>query len=65
MHLVQILLPLCDAAGERFDRSAFDRIAQELSERFGGAMLYARAPATGLWNEVPVRPRTMTSRYAK
>lgn len=53
MHLVQLLLPLHDAAGKRFERSAFDRIAQELSERFGGATLYARAPATGLWKDSP------------
>ena len=53
MHLVQILLPLCDASGKRFERSAFERITQELSERFGGVTLYARAPATGLWKASP------------
>jgi hypothetical protein len=53
MHLVQILLPLYDAAGKRFERGAFDRIVQELSERFGGVTLHARAPATRLWKESP------------
>lgn len=52
MHLVKILLP---AAGDRFERRAFDSIAQELSERFGGATLYARAPATRLWMESPAK----------
>ena len=53
MHLVQILLPLSDASGRRFERTAFDRITRELSDRFGGATFYARAPATGLWTEGP------------
>jgi len=53
MNLVQILLPLCDATGDRFARRAFDRVAKDLSERFGGASLYARTPATGLWIENP------------
>jgi hypothetical protein len=53
MHLVQILLPLDDATGDRFERRAFDRVAQDLSERFGGVTPYARAPATGLWIERP------------
>jgi hypothetical protein len=65
MHLVQILLPFYDPAGDRFERRAFDRIAQDLSNRFGGATLYARAPATGLWMEVPARRRAMTSWCAK
>jgi hypothetical protein len=51
MQLVQILLPLFDADGNRFSREVFDRIARQLSERFGGATLYARAPATGLWEQ--------------
>ena len=36
MHLVQILLPLADNAGRRFDGAAYGRIRTELSERFGG-----------------------------
>jgi len=51
MQLVQILLPLYDAEGNRFARDVFDRIARRLSERFGGATLYARTPATGLWEK--------------
>ena len=51
MYLIQILLPLYGAGGKRIGRSVFDRTARELSERFGGATLFARAPATGLWQE--------------
>jgi hypothetical protein len=51
MHLVQILLPLYETGEKRIERSAFDNVAQELNERFGGVTLYARAPATGLWKE--------------
>jgi len=51
MQLVQILLPLYGANGSRLGREAFERIARQLSERFGGATLYARSPATGLWEQ--------------
>ena len=47
--LVQILLPLYDADGRRFDAGLYDRVASELTARFGGITAYARAPATGLW----------------
>lgn len=51
MHLVQLLLPLRDNAGNAFGRDAFDEVRRELTERFGGATLYARAPAVGLWKD--------------
>lgn len=51
MHLVQILLPLYDPEGVRFGREAFDGVARELTERFGGLTAYTRAPAAGLWKE--------------
>jgi hypothetical protein len=51
MHLVQLLVPVFDNAGVRFPRAAYDRLAQELTERFGGLTAYMRAPATGLWQE--------------
>ena len=51
MHLVQLLVPVYDNAGERFPRGAYDRLAQELTDRFGGLTAYMRAPATGLWQE--------------
>ena len=51
MHIVQLLLPLYDRHARRLERSAFDTVLHELNERFGGATLYARAPATGLWKK--------------
>jgi hypothetical protein len=51
VQLVQILLPLYDAENKRFARKVFDKITNDLSQHFGGATLYARAPATGLWEE--------------
>jgi hypothetical protein len=43
MHLVQLLLPLVD------DRKTYDEVMHQLTERFGGATSYSRAPASGLW----------------
>jgi hypothetical protein len=51
MHLIQILLPLNDNHGRRFDRAAYARVRAELSERFGGITSFARAPADGMWKE--------------
>jgi len=51
MHLVQILLPLADNAGRRFDRDAYGRVRSELAERFGGITSFTRAPAEGVWKE--------------
>lgn len=54
-HLVQILLPLYDANGERFAQALYGRVKDELTERFGGLTAYARAPAEGLWETKPGR----------
>jgi len=51
MHLVQLLLPLRDNDGNAFGRDAFDEVRRELTERFGGSTLYARAPAVGVWKD--------------
>jgi hypothetical protein len=51
MHLVQILLPLSDNAGNRFPRELYGRVRSELTERFGGLTAFTRAPAEGLWTE--------------
>src|SRR5687768_389610 len=51
--LVQILLPVYDAAGERFAQSMYDEVARELTQGFGGLTAYVRAPAKGLWEERP------------
>ena len=49
MHLVQILLPLSDNLRHPFPRDHFDKVAVELTERFGGVTAYTRAPAEGRW----------------
>jgi hypothetical protein len=53
MHLVQLLLPVYDGAGQHFDRELYAEVARELTDRFGGVTAYSRAPATGLWKETP------------
>jgi hypothetical protein len=49
MFLIQFLLPTRDNAGQPFAQREFDRIRQELTERFGGVTAYLRSPAVGLW----------------
>ena len=49
MVLIQLLLPITDNAGRRFDREIFDHVRRELTDRFGGVTAYLQAPASGLW----------------
>lgn len=49
MKLVQILLPLSDNDGRRYDDEIFKNLQHTLTERFGGLTAYSRAPAEGLW----------------
>jgi hypothetical protein len=49
MHLVQMLLPLYDNAGQPFAAALYHAVRTELTERFGGVTVYSRAPAEGLW----------------
>lgn len=51
MHLVQILLPRTDNAGHPFVREEFDRIKEDLANRFEGVTAYLQAPAEGLWRQ--------------
>ncbi len=51
MHLVQLLVPLRAGAGEPVPRAELDRVRQDLTERYGGATAYLRAPASGLWKD--------------
>jgi hypothetical protein len=53
MHLVQILLPVYDAAGKRYSQAENERVTRELTERFGGLTAYVRSPAEGLWKQEP------------
>lgn len=51
MHLIQLLLPLYDNDGRETPKSELRRVADELTERFGGLTVHSRAPAEGLWEE--------------
>ena len=51
MYLIQILLPVRDNQGRPFPRSDLDAVRKELTERFGGATAFLRAPAAGLWKD--------------
>jgi hypothetical protein len=57
MHLVQLLLPLYDNAGQPFAPALYEEVRKELVARFGGLTTYSRAPAKGMWKEgdEPVR----------
>lgn len=46
-HLVQLLLPLRDNAGDLFPPALYEQIRHELTGRFGGMTAYVRAPAEG------------------
>jgi hypothetical protein len=48
-HLVQILLPTECGNGEPIRRDWFDGFLEELTEKFGGATTFLRAPGQGLW----------------
>jgi len=52
MNLIEILLPLQDDEGQPFPSELFDRLARELTERFGGVTSFARSPAEGRWKQV-------------
>ncbi len=51
MYLIQLFLPLYDNDGRLFARGAFDRVRDELTERFGGVTAFRLSPAEGLWKE--------------
>ncbi len=50
-HLITLLLPLYDNAGEPFAPELFARVRSELTERFGGLTAFSRAPAEGVWKD--------------
>ena len=51
MHLVQLLLPVYDNAGQPFEQARYSPVRQTLTERFGGVTAYLRAPALGAWKD--------------
>ena len=53
MFLIELVLPLRDNQGSAFSRSHFDRVRDELVERFGGVTAFLRSPAEGVWKDNP------------
>lgn len=51
MHLIQLLLPLHDNHKQAFPRAYFNRVREDLTNRFGGVTAFVRSPAVGLWKE--------------
>jgi hypothetical protein len=51
MHLIQILLPIKDNAGQRFAQKDFDSLKSELAIEHGGVTAYLQSPAEGLWHQ--------------
>ncbi|MEA2949381.1 MAG: hypothetical protein QOI40_4711 [Alphaproteobacteria bacterium] len=49
MHLIQLLLPVYDNAGNAFAEEIYLNVRRELADRFGGLTAFTRAPAQGLW----------------
>ncbi len=49
MHLVQILLPLTDPAGQDFPPQLYVSVRETLTHKFGGMTFHRNAPAEGLW----------------
>jgi hypothetical protein len=48
-YLVQILVPKETGKGETVSKEWFDEFLQELTDKFGGATSFVRAPGQGLW----------------
>jgi len=48
-HLVQILLPKETGGGQPIGERWFNELLKELTDRFGGATSFVRAPGEGLW----------------
>lgn len=51
MHLVQILIPVFDNTGRRFEQHLFEAVRTQLIERFGGLTAFVQSPALGLWKD--------------
>ena len=48
-YLVQILLPKETGGGQPISQQWFEALLKELTEKFGGATSFLRAPGQGLW----------------
>lgn len=49
--LVQILVPEVTGKGEPVSQDWFEALLQELTQTFGGATSFVRAPGLGLWRD--------------
>jgi hypothetical protein len=49
-HLVQILLHTRTGTGQPVTQARFEELLQELTDKFGGATSFVRAPGLGLWD---------------
>ena len=49
-YLVQILMPTRTGTGQPVTRAHFEELLQELTDKFGGATTFVRAPGHGLWD---------------
>jgi hypothetical protein len=49
-HLVQILLPKEAGNGQSIAQQWFANLLMELTDTFGGATSFVRAPGQGLWD---------------
>lgn len=50
-YLIQILIPIFDNEGRRFDQSLFEGVRTHLMEHFGGLTAFVQSPALGLWKD--------------
>ena len=50
-HLIQILIPLFDNEGQRFEQSQFEGVRTHLIAHFGGLTAFVQSPALGLWKD--------------
>ncbi|MBV9561983.1 MAG: hypothetical protein JOY90_16290 [Bradyrhizobium sp.] len=49
-YLVQMLLPKETGHGEKVSKAWFDHLLKDLTDKFGGATSFLRAPGEGLWD---------------
>lgn len=49
MFLIQLLLPLQDNEDRPVEHAEFDRVFDELTEKFRGVTAFQRSPAEGAW----------------
>ena len=49
-HLVQILLPTRTGNGQPVTQTRFEELLHELTDKFGSATSFVRAPGQGLWD---------------